>query len=383
MSDNWQLFQGNGQRQKNVTEILSNLDPPPWRQFGKKEDLNPYLAAINLRWEKIRELAKKRERDQLRGQNFRLYSRVEESQEIPEEIKDVINGVNAAIYLRRPLLITGNPGSGKSTLAYAIAYELNLGTVLSWAITARSTLQDGLYRYDAIARLQDTQQDVIKQKNAPEQTLETQPKEEKDIGQYITLGALGTAFLPSNLPRVLLIDEIDKSDINLPNDLLNLLEEGQFPIPELVRRASENSLDKKGFKLKTQDEGIDAEIQDGWVRCYAFPIIIMTSNGERDFPPAFKRRCLRIKMPDPNKEGLEAIVKAHFREEHFNAYSEVIDGLITEFLEEGGKTGQKMTNRSTDQLLNTIYVLTNALSPHVKDQESVKKLLLKRLSEND
>ncbi len=96
-------------------------------------------------WQKIRQLAEKREREQLRGKNFRLYLQLAENQELPAEIRDVINAVNAAIYLRRPLLVTGNPGSGKSSLAYAIAYELNLGTVLSWAITARSTIQDGLY----------------------------------------------------------------------------------------------------------------------------------------------------------------------------------------------------------------------------------------------
>lgn len=368
MTENWQLFQGNGQRQDRAMEILKELEPPPWRKFGKPEDLNKNASEIAERWQKILDLAENRQREQLKGANFRLYPQLSENQELPDEIRDVINAVNAAIYLRRPLLVTGNPGSGKSTLAYAIAHELNLGTVLSWAITARSTIQEALYTYDAIGRLQDAQQ-----------------QEDKNIGEYITLGALGTAFLTSDLPRVLLIDEIDKSDINLPNDLLNLLEEGQFPIRELVRRSAKNDVEnseKNSFTIKTQDEGIDAVIDDGWVRCQAFPIIVMTSNGERDFPPAFKRRCLRITMPDPKKEGLEAIVKAHFGESKFQQYYPTIQQLINEFLDEN-KPGKPARNRATDQLLNTIYVLTCSLSPQEKDEDSIKKILLKRLSEND
>jgi MoxR-like ATPase len=369
MSEDWQLFQGNGQQREGVTEILKNLEPPPWRKFGKSEDLEKNASEINERWQKIRQLAQNREREQRRGANFRLYPSLSENQELPDEIRDVINAVNAAIYLRRPLLVTGNPGSGKSSLSYAIAHELNLGTVLSWPITARSSIQEGLYNYDAIGRLQDAQQG-----------------EDKNIGEYITLGPLGSAFLASDLPRVLLIDEVDKSDINLPNDLLNLLEEGQFPIPELVRRTKKDNQENSqstSFTIKTQDEGIDAVIQDGWVRCHAFPIIVMTSNGERDFPPAFKRRCLRITMPDPQKEGLEEIVRAHFGDDKYQENSSTINDLISEFLDEN-KPGKQQRNRATDQLLNTIYILTCSVSSRkAKDEQSVKDLLLKRLSAND
>lgn len=107
-----------------------------------------------------------------------------------------------------------------------VAYELGLGSVLRWPIVSRSTVQDGLYHYDAIARLQDVQI------AAPQG-----PGSVEGIGSYIRLGPLGTALLPSDTPRVLLIDELDKSDIDLPNDLPNVLEEGEFAIPELERVA--------------------------------------------------------------------------------------------------------------------------------------------------
>ena len=108
-----------------------------------------------------------------------------------------------------------------------------------------------------------------------------------------------------------------------------------------------------------------------------------TSNGERDFPPAFKRRCLRITMPDPQRKGLEEIVIAHFGKDKFQQHSSTINDLISEFLDEN-KPGKQQRNRATDQLLNTIYVLTCSVSPKkAKDEKSVKDLLLKRLSAND
>ncbi len=357
----WHPFNGRGEQLS--SENLNLPEPPPWRKFER-----PTPDKDEERWQELINLAKEKEKDLERGRKFRLIEITEntENSEDDEIKKDklkkqqknidlVIAGVNSALCLRRPLLVTGRPGSGKTSLAYALAYQLKLGPVLKWSITARTTLQDGLYRYDAIARLQESDEKV-----------------KQDIGSYITLGPLGTAFLPSKLPRVLLIDEVDKSDINLPNDLLNLFEEGEYLIPELKRWAKKYP--DRETTVFTEDKGVTIELDSGEVGCCAFPIVVMTSNGERDFPPAFKRRCIRINMPNPSENNLISIVKAHMGEEYFKASKTKIDDLIKNFLEKN--------NVATDQLLNTIYMSTGGAASNINPKE-LEELLFKSLSETE
>ncbi|HBB33409.1 MAG TPA: AAA family ATPase [Cyanobacteria bacterium UBA8803] len=346
MSQDWRIFEGTATPHDGINRLLK-IEAPSWRRFANS---TASLAANNdlEYWRELLKIARTRSRDLQRGQSFR----VQQAQ------TNVIDAVNAALYLRRPLLITGKPGSGKTSLAYAIAYELKLGPVLTWSVTARSNLQQGLYQYDAIARLQDAQ---LSHMDSSEPLTE---RNYRNIGQYIRLGPVGTAFLPSRRPRVLLIDEVDKSDINLPNDLLNLLEEGRYEIPELRRLA------KRGEKkqLVESEDGLDVEIEDGQVQCQAFPVVVMTSNGEREFPSAFLRRCVRVQMPTPEKEALVSIVKAHLGAESIQQFESVIE----EFQD---RNEQEEGNLATDQLLNTLYLLTQNA-----DENAIKDLLFSSLT---
>ena len=382
----WKYFKGNQVEPDPLTDLPER---PPWREFLPVDEVDE--KADTDYWKALKALVSPTDRAVQRGRSFRI--QLEE-----DGHSDVIDAVNAAIHLRRPLLITGAPGSGKTSLAYAIAYELALGPVLAWPITARSNLTDALYRYDAIARLQDAQLDKTRWEerfdealanaatssestfDAEEKPSETRNKEEGNLGDYIQLGPVGTAFLPSRLPRVLLIDEIDKSDLNLPNDLLNLFEEGEFEIPELVRRKHTKGEQSQTVNVRTADKNMaEKPITDGQVKCCEFPITIMTSNGERDFPPAFYRRCLRLTMPNPTQASLAPIVKSHFEAAEHTQWNQAEDNLekvIADFLGKDNKA-----DRATDQLLNAIYLMTRKERPSEAEMTRLQKLLFKQLSE--
>lgn len=165
--NDWKIYQGSGTPHAGIEQLPS---PPPWRTFTGEVRSELALDEVDTFMQRM--LA--------RGEVF-------------QASEEVVEMVNAALYLRRPLLVSGKPGCGKSSLAYAVARELKLGPVLHWSITTRTTLADGLYSYDAIARLQD----VSYLKGTSVEVAHP------DIGQYIRLGPLGTALLPAKKPRVL------------------------------------------------------------------------------------------------------------------------------------------------------------------------------------
>jgi MoxR-like ATPase len=304
--------------------------PPPWRSFGG--DRPP---------ERPDAIALKAPQDEIdRGRGFVC------SPELAE-------AVNAALFLRRPLLLTGSPGTGKSTLIYAVARELRLGPVFRWSITSRATLRDGLYQYDALGRLHERERD----KAAPD-----------EIGRFIELGPLASALYPTSWPRALLIDEIDKGDLDLPNDLLNVFEDGEVHIPELARAATES----KPVEVRLWHRSETVPITGGKFVCDQFPFVVLTSNGERTFPGAFLRRCIQFQIPDPSDDQLEQIVNKRLTKSGAD---------VTAFIEDFNKRRAK-GDIATDQLLNAIFLtLDDKRAIPADTRQRLHDILLRELSE--
>lgn len=243
---------------------------------------------------------------------------------------EVIQAVNLAIYLRRPLLLEGEAGCGKTRLASAVAYELGL-PFYRWDIRSTSKAQDGLYTYDAIRRLHDVQVQKV------DPNLNYDPGDAK---RYREFGAFGKAFNLKDCPAVVLIDEIDKADLDFPNDLLTVLDkEQEFIIPETNEK----------IKPSPGNE----------------PIVIVTSNKEKgNLPAPFLRRCIYYFVNFPNSaDRLQKIVAAHYRiqedkQDKASPTSELVEAAADRFLKIR-QVGGLFKNPGTSEFLDWIEALQN------------------------
>ncbi|MCI5536911.1 MAG: MoxR family ATPase [Lentihominibacter sp.] len=221
--------------------------------------------------------------------------------------RELMNAVNVSIALKKPLLIKGEPGTGKTMLAEAIADALDMELII-WGIKSTTKAQEGLYVYDTVQRLYDSQ---FGEGNVA------------DISQYIKLGKLGEAF-SSDKQVVLLIDEIDKADLEFPNDLLWELDKMQFYINET----------KETITTKHR------------------PIVIITSNAEKELPDAFLRRCIFHYIEFPDKEKMEEIIRVHYGDIDRNLCEKALDAFY-----EIRKMDELQKKPSTSELLDWIQAL--------------------------
>jgi len=220
---------------------------------------------------------------------------------------DLKLAVNAALALQRPLLIKGEPGTGKTMLAEEVANALGR-PLLQWHIKSTTKAHQGLYEYDAVSRLRDSQ---------------LGDERVKDIRNYINQGVLWQAF-ESNVPTVLLIDEIDKADIEFPNDLLRELDQMEFHVYE------------------TRET----------IRAHHRPLVIITSNNEKDLPDAFLRRCFFHYIRFPDRDTLKDIVAVHYP----NIHADVLRAALDTFFSLRDAPGLKK-KPSTSEFLDWLRLL--------------------------
>ena len=242
--------------------------------------------------------------------------------------KDLTIAVNAAITLERPLLVKGEPGTGKTELAKQVAKSLDLN-IFEWSVKSTTKAQQGLYEYDAVSRLRDSQ---IGDKNV------------SDIKKYIKKGKIWNAF-ESDEKSVLLIDEIDKADVEFPNDLLQELDKMKFFVYET------------GEVIKSKNR----------------PIVIITSNNEKELPDAFLRRCFFHYIQFPDQETLIKIINVHFPK----IKKIILDRALQRFFEIRETPGLKK-KPSTSEVLDWLkLLLTEDIDP--SDLKNDGKNLLPKL----
>jgi len=239
---------------------------------------------------------------------------------------DLTVAVNAAIVLERPLLVKGEPGTGKTVLAEEIARGLGI-ELLTWHVKSTTKAAQGLYEYDAVSRLRDSQ---------------LGDPRVSDIGNYIRKGKLWEAFTRDQRP-VLLIDEIDKADIEFPNDLLLELDRMEFFVYET------------GETIKARQR----------------PILIITSNNEKELPDAFLRRCFFHYIRFPDAETMQQIVDVHFPQIKKNLVSEALR-LFFEIRDTPGLRKKP----STSELLDWLKLLmAEDIGPEVLREHEAKKII--------
>lgn len=239
--------------------------------------------------------------------------------------EDLTIAVNAAVTLERPLLIKGEPGTGKTELAKQVANDLGL-EMIEWSIKSTTKAQQGLYEYDAVSRLRDSQ---------------LGERRVHDVKNYIRKGKLWQAF-DSDEKVVLLIDEIDKADIEFPNDLLQELDKMEFFVYET------------GETIKTKQR----------------PIVIITSNNEKELPDAFLRRCFFHYIRFPDSDTLRKIVKVH----HPGIKDTLLTTALTQFFELREQPGIRK-KPSTSEVLDWLkLLLAEDLSPEDIKRDAVNAL---------
>jgi MoxR-like ATPase len=227
--------------------------------------------------------------------------------------EDLKVAVNAAVLLRRPLLVKGEPGTGKTVLAHEIAKAVG-APLIEWNVKSTTKAHQGLYEYDAVARLRDGQ---------------LGEERVHDIRNYIKKGKLWEAFTSPELP-VLLIDEIDKADIEFPNDLLQELDRMSFDVYETQERI----------------EAVDR------------PIVVITSNNEKELPDAFLRRCFFHYIKFPDRETMQEIIDVHYPDIQKSFVSKAMD-IFYELREVPGLKKKP----STSELLDWLKLLMNEDMP--------------------